>query len=55
MFRALSSPRRDERGQGLTEYALIMLLVAVAAIGVFSAFGRSAANLINNAASTIPH
>ena len=30
---------KNEKGQGLTEYGLILLLVAVAAIGIMTIFG----------------
>lgn len=32
------NPFRDQKGQGLIEYALILMLVAVVVIGVFSCF-----------------
>ena len=32
--------RRRERGQGMTEYIIIVALVAVAAIAVYQSFGR---------------
>ncbi len=38
---------RDERGQGLAEYALIITLVAVAVIGVFALLGLSARELLD--------
>ena len=31
--------QRRARGQGMTEYIIIVALIAVAAIGVYSAFG----------------
>lgn len=31
--------RRSQRGQGMTEYIIIVALIAVAAIGVYQAFG----------------
>ena len=31
--------RRHQAGQGMTEYIIIVALIAVAAIGVYSAFG----------------
>ena len=33
--------RSKQRGQGMTEYIIIVALVAIAAIGVYSAFGRT--------------
>jgi Flp pilus assembly pilin Flp len=37
------SIRRNQRqaGQGMTEYIIIVALIAIAAIGVYSAFGRT--------------
>jgi hypothetical protein len=34
------SCRAGERGQGLTEYLIIIALIAIAAIGVYSFFGE---------------
>ncbi|HEU4458276.1 MAG TPA: hypothetical protein VFR90_04070 [Methylibium sp.] len=31
--------RRAQRGQGMTEYIIIVALIAIAAIGVYAAFG----------------
>ena len=33
--------RRKQRGQGMTEYIIIVALVAIGAIGVYSAFGHT--------------
>ena len=38
-MKAMRKLLRDEKGQGLTEYIVIVALVAVAAIGVVSLFG----------------
>lgn len=38
-MKAIQRLLRDEKGQGLTEYIVIVALVAVAAIGVVSIFG----------------
>ncbi|HLT18541.1 MAG TPA: Flp family type IVb pilin [Thermomicrobiales bacterium] len=35
--------KKRERGQGLVEYALIILLVAIAVIGALTTFGTSLA------------
>lgn len=35
---------RKQRGQGMTEYVIIVALIAVAAIGVYSLFGRTVRN-----------
>ena len=39
---------RIERGQGLVEYALIMLLVAMAVIVLLALFGPAVANMYTN-------
>ena len=39
MKRLLRRLRRDERGQGMTEYIIIVALIAIAAIGVVTLFG----------------
>ena len=36
--------RRLQRGQGMTEYIIIVALIAIAAIGVFSMFGKTVRN-----------
>lgn len=36
--------RRKSRGQGMIEYIIIVALIGVAAIAVYSAFGRTARN-----------
>lgn len=33
--------RKIQRGQGMTEYIIIVALIAVAAIGIYSWFGRA--------------
>jgi Flp pilus assembly pilin Flp len=38
------SKTRKQRGQGMTEYVIIVALIAVAAIGVYSLFGRTVRN-----------
>jgi Flp pilus assembly pilin Flp len=46
---------RDERGQGLVEYALIITLVSVAAFAALSLMGHKTNNtLIGPAASAMP-
>jgi type IV pilus assembly protein PilA len=39
--RPLQSQRRVQRGQGMTEYIIIVALIAVAAIGVYKYFGQT--------------
>lgn len=40
MRRLFARLRRDTRGQGMTEYIIIVALVAIASIGVVSIFGN---------------
>jgi Flp pilus assembly pilin Flp len=40
-FQQRLSGRRLQRGQGMTEYIIIVALVAIAAIGVYSYFGQA--------------
>lgn len=40
--------RRDERGASLVEYALLLALVVVVAIGALVLVGGGTTNLINN-------
>jgi Flp pilus assembly pilin Flp len=39
-----ASQRRQQRGQGMTEYIIIVALIAVAAIGVYQFFGQTIRN-----------
>jgi Flp pilus assembly pilin Flp len=38
------SSRHQQRGQGMTEYIIIVALIAVAAIGVYQFFGQTIRN-----------
>jgi len=40
MFNTKTSARR-QRGQGMTEYIIIVALIAIAAIGVYNEFGKT--------------
>jgi pilus assembly protein Flp/PilA len=42
-----------EEGQGLVEYALILVLIAVVVIGALTLLGRNISDLFNNLADTI--
>lgn len=44
---------RDEKGQSLVEYALILALVAIVVITALTALGGEASNTMNNVADTI--
>jgi len=37
---------RDDRGQGLTEYALILMFVGLVLVGALLTFGQSIGNLL---------
>ena len=39
-----TTSRRKSLGQGMTEYIIIVALIAVAAIGVYSMFGKTVRN-----------
>lgn len=43
-MKQLFSRQRSQRGQGMMEYVIIVALIAVAAIGVYSAFGKTVRN-----------
>jgi Flp pilus assembly pilin Flp len=44
---------RWTRGQTLTEYTLVLVAVAIAAIGVYRALGNNIGSLANGANSTL--
>lgn len=43
-------PTADEAGQGLVEYALILLFVAIAAVGTLTIFGTSVSAMFTTVA-----
>jgi Flp pilus assembly pilin Flp len=47
----LRSLLRDDRGQGLVEYSLVVALVAIVAIAALQYLGQSASNTLSNSAS----
>lgn len=49
----LSTSRSKITGQGMTEYIIIVALIAVAAIGVYSLFGKSIRNQVAGLAKEI--
>lgn len=53
MIKALKSILKDERGQGMTEYVLILVLVALAAIAAFVYFRQALKRKINFAAASL--
>jgi len=44
---------KDDSGQGLVEYALIIALVSIVAIVVLRTLGNSVSRSLNNAASSL--
>ncbi|HBU49329.1 MAG: Flp family type IVb pilin [Myxococcota bacterium] len=51
--RRLKSFLKDESGQGMTEYIIIVALIAVAAIGVVTLFGNNIAGLFGLSADAL--
>lgn len=52
-MRLLSNLVRDDKGQGMAEYALLLVLIAVAAIGIAKLLGGSIIARLAEAASAI--
>ncbi len=48
------APLKGEQGQGLVEYAMILLLVAAAAVAGLTAFGVSVASLYTTVVNVWP-
>ncbi len=44
----------EENGQGLVEYSLILLLIAIALIIVLTVYGRDLADVYSNIIDNIP-
>ena len=53
MFRHLSRLVRDDNGATAIEYGLIAALIAVAAIGAFTAVGSSLTGIFNSVAGDL--
>ena len=47
MYLALKALREEESGQAMVEYALILALVSVAAVGILSILGGSVSSIFN--------
>ena len=47
------NPRRRERGQGLVEYGMIIILVAIVVLALLTVFGPAVGNMFSNAIETI--
>ncbi|WP_269532041.1 Flp family type IVb pilin [Chitinimonas sp. BJYL2] len=50
---ALRNLPKRQRGQGMTEYIIIVALIAVAAIGVYSLFGQTIRAQVSGLASEV--
>lgn len=53
MVRILSNLWADEQGQDLTEYALLLVLVALSAIAGMSKIGSTISDVFSNAAGNL--
>ena len=49
----LSSLRRDEEGQGLAEYALILSLIAIVAIVALIFLGGAVSNILSTVGNSV--
>jgi len=53
MFKNFISMLRNDEGQGLVEYALIIALVSIVAIAALQVLGKKASNTLSNAAGSL--
>lgn len=53
MLRAYLKSFQDEKGQALTEYGLILALIAVVCIGALTLTGTSVRDMLNNLAGAV--
>ena len=53
MLRTLKAMLADEAGASMVEYALIVALIAVVAIGAVTLLGKGVSGALNSAASSI--
>jgi pilus assembly protein Flp/PilA len=53
VFRNFISMLRNDEGQGLVEYALIIALVSIVAIAALQVLGKKASNTLSNAANVL--
>jgi pilus assembly protein Flp/PilA len=49
----LASIRQDEEGQGLAEYALILALIAIVAIGALLLLGGAISGILSNVGNSL--
>jgi pilus assembly protein Flp/PilA len=54
-LRRLQARMYDEDGQGMVEYALILVLIAVVVIVVLSTVGKTVGNVFSNISSGLNH
>ena len=52
-FPRFSKSKNGQRGQGMTEYIIIVALIAVAAIGVYAMFGKTVRNQVAGLAGEV--
>ena len=53
LYKALSFLQRDEEGQGLAEYALVLALIAIVAIIALVFLGNQVQTIISNVGKSI--
>jgi len=53
IFKKISRVWKNEKGQSMTEYILLVALIAIALIGTWKIFGGKIAKLIGNAGSEL--
>jgi pilus assembly protein Flp/PilA len=49
LIKKMSGFMKNEEGQGLVEYALLLVLIAILAIGAITLLGQKVNNVYNNA------
>lgn len=52
---SLRAAQSGEEGQGLTEYGLILVLIAIVVILMLGVLGNQASNAYSNIANGLPH
>lgn len=52
-FLRSTKSRKGQRGQGMTEYIIIVALIAVSAIGIYAAFGKTIRNQVAGLAGEV--
>lgn len=53
MFKRFLAAMKDEKGQALSEYGLILALIAVIAIGALTLLGGNVATTLGNVAAAL--